>query len=119
MAEALSTQHWNQQLLCAQMPGLYYDTAGVGLSMVAVVQVEAYMYVDGRNRMRMRVYNVLDDIKRQHAFEPIITPPFESSDSKPRVDWHRFHNTRSDLEPETLSGEEKSAELQLRAPCPV
>lgn len=57
-------------------------------------QAEAYMYVTSQNRMRMRLYNVLEDIKRQHAFLPIITCPSESSDFKPRVDWVRFHHTR-------------------------
>lgn len=59
-----------------------------------MLQMEAYMYVNSQNRMRMRLYNVLEDIKRDHAFEPIITPPFESPDLKPRVDWVRFHHTR-------------------------
>lgn len=58
------------------------------------VQAEAYMYTNSQNRMRMRIYNVLEDIKRQHAFEPIITSPLDSPDYKPRVDWVKFHATR-------------------------
>ena len=42
----------------------------------------------------MRIYNVLEDVRREHAFVPIITPPSESPDLKPRVDWVRFHETR-------------------------
>ena len=51
-------------------------------------------YCNAQNRMRMRIYNVLEDVRRGHAFVPIITPPSESPDLKPRVDWVRFHETR-------------------------
>jgi hypothetical protein len=61
---------------------------------VVILQAEAYQYLSGQNRFRMRVYNVLEDVKRQHAFEPIITSPTDSPDYKPRVDWVRFHSTR-------------------------
>ena len=53
------------------------------------------MYINSQNRMRMRLYNILEDVKRQHAFESIVTSPLDSPDYKPRVDWVRFHNTRS------------------------
>ena len=58
------------------------------------LQIEGYMYVNSQNRMRMRIYNVLDDVKRNHAFEPVVVAPSDSPDFKPRVDWLRFHSTR-------------------------
>jgi hypothetical protein len=39
------------------------------------VQLEGYQYSCSQNRMRMRMFNVLDDVKRQHGFCPIITRP--------------------------------------------
>lgn len=62
-------------------------------SCIAVV-AEAYQYMNSQNRMRMRIYNVLEDVKRQHAFESIVSSPLDSPDYKPRVDWVRFHTTR-------------------------
>lgn len=38
-------------------------------------QVEGYMYSGSQNRMRMRIFNVLDDVKRDHGFAPIVTRP--------------------------------------------
>ncbi len=39
------------------------------------MQLEGYQYSCSQNRMRMRMLNVLDDVKRQHGFCPIITRP--------------------------------------------
>ncbi|KAK9916760.1 hypothetical protein WJX75_006642 [Coccomyxa subellipsoidea] len=58
-----------------------------------VVVVEGYMYSGSQNRMRMRIFNVLDDVKREHGFAPIVTRPADSPDFKPRVNWSRFHET--------------------------
>ena len=33
------------------------------------------MYSGSQNRMRMRIFNVLDDVKRDHGFAPIVTRP--------------------------------------------
>ena len=38
-------------------------------------QLEGYQYSASQNRMRMRMFNVLDDVKRQHGFCPIVTRP--------------------------------------------
>jgi hypothetical protein len=51
------------------------------------------MYTSSQNRMRMRIYNVLRDVKKDHAFYPIVTSPADSPDFKPRVNWGRFHDT--------------------------
>lgn len=45
------------------------------------IQLEGYQYSCSQNRMRMRMFNVLDDVKRQHGFCPIITRPA----GKPRL----------------------------------
>lgn len=39
------------------------------------MQVEGYQYASAGNRMRLRMFNVLDDVKRDHAFAPIVTCP--------------------------------------------
>jgi hypothetical protein len=39
------------------------------------LQVEGYMYSGSQNRMRMRIFNVLDDVKRDHGFVPLVTRP--------------------------------------------
>ena len=51
------------------------------------------MYCNSQNRMRMRIFNVLDDVKREHGFAPIVTRPADSPDFRPRVNWSRFHET--------------------------
>ena len=51
------------------------------------------MYVNAQNRMRMRIFNVLDDVKREHGFAPVVTRPADSPDFRPRVNWSRFHET--------------------------
>ena len=51
------------------------------------------MYSNAQNRMRMRMYNVLSDVKRGHGFLPIVTPPYNSPDLKPHVNWNAFHHT--------------------------
>ena len=56
-------------------------------------QVEGYMYSNAQNRMRMRIFNVLDDVKREAGFAPVVTRPADSPDFKPRVNWSRFHET--------------------------
>ncbi len=33
------------------------------------------MYSGSQNRMRMRIFNVLDDVKRDHGFAPVVTRP--------------------------------------------
>ena len=38
-------------------------------------QVEGYQYATAANRMRLRMFNVLDDVKRDYAFAPIVTVP--------------------------------------------
>jgi hypothetical protein len=43
--------------------------------------------------MRMRIFNVLDDVKREHGFAPVVTRPADSPDFRPRVNWSRFHET--------------------------
>jgi hypothetical protein len=37
--------------------------------------VEGYQYASAGNRMRLRMFNVLDDVKRDYAFAPIVTVP--------------------------------------------
>lgn len=51
--------------------------AGAPLRGIACLcaQVEGYMYSGSQNRMRMRIFNVLDDVKRDHGFAPIVTRP--------------------------------------------
>ena len=39
------------------------------------MQVEGYQYQASQNRMRMRIFNVLQDVKQQHAFVPIVSRP--------------------------------------------
>ena len=51
------------------------------------------MYSNAQNRMRMRIFNVLDDVKRESGFAPVVTRPADSPDFKPRVNWSRFHET--------------------------
>ncbi len=41
----------------------------------AGAQVEGYMYSGSQNRMRMRIFNVLDDVKRDYGFAPVVTRP--------------------------------------------
>lgn len=65
----------------------------MGLESPRGPQVEGYMYTNSQNRMRMRMYNVLRDIKREQAFYPIVTSPADSPDFKPRINWGRFHDT--------------------------
>ncbi len=54
-----------------------------------VVVIEGYQYCNAQNRMRMRVFNVLDDVKREAGFAPVVTRPADSPDFKPRVNWSR------------------------------
>lgn len=71
------------------------------------------MYKASQNRLRMRMYNVLKDIKRQHAYVPIVIRPALSPDYRPRVNWSNFHETvpleqapslyKSTLAPRTLA----------------
>lgn len=71
------------------------------------------MYKASQNRLRMRMYNVLKDIRRQHAFVPIVMRPSLSPDYRPRVNWSDFHETislekaptlyRSSLAPRTIA----------------
>ncbi|KAK9805912.1 hypothetical protein WJX73_004138 [Symbiochloris irregularis] len=58
-----------------------------------VVVCEGYMYKASQNRLRMRMYNVLKDVRRQHAFVPIVIRPSLSPDYRPRVNWSEFHET--------------------------
>lgn len=51
------------------------------------------MYKASQNRLRMRMYNVLKDVRRQHAFVPIVIRPSLSPDYRPRVNWSEFHET--------------------------
>ena len=37
------------------------------------MQVEGYQYRASQNRMRMRIFNVNEDVKQQHAFVPIVS----------------------------------------------
>lgn len=52
-------------------------------------QVEGYWYCNRQNAVRMKTYNVLNSVKFDHKFVNIITPPNETHDFKPRVDWSR------------------------------
>lgn len=54
------------------------------------LQVEGYWYCNRQNAVRMKTYNVLNSVKFDHKFVNIITPPSETPDFKPRVDWSRY-----------------------------
>ena len=55
--------------------------------------MEGYQYKASQNRMRMRIFNVLQDVRAQHAFLPIVSRPAASADFKPRINWTAFHET--------------------------
>ena len=79
-----------------------------------LAQVEGYQYKASQNRMRMRIFNVLQDVKAQHAFLPIVSRPAASPGFKPRINWTAFHDTiplaeapslyRQSAVPKTLPG---------------
>lgn len=41
------------------------------------------MYSGSQNRMRMRIFNVLDDVKRDHGFAPVVTRPAGETPTPP------------------------------------
>ena len=47
-----------------------------------LAQVEGYQYASAGNRMRLRMFNVLDDVKRDHAYAPIVTCPSGKAPSR-------------------------------------
>lgn len=54
-----------------------------------VSQVEGYQYASAGNRMRLRMFNVLDDVKRDHAYAPIVTCP-SGAPQRPLTAWSPF-----------------------------
>ena len=53
--------------------------------MLVLLQVEGYMYCNSQNRMRMRMYHCLTDIKLHQRFAPMVSAPDRLSDMKPHV----------------------------------
>ncbi|KAK9825397.1 hypothetical protein WJX81_000403 [Elliptochloris bilobata] len=84
-----------------------------------VVVVEGYQYASAGNRMRLRMFNVLDDVKRDHAFAPIVTCPSESPDYKPRINWSRFHETMPLEEAARTGGRATVEDLQRVSSMPL
>ncbi|KAK9856462.1 hypothetical protein WJX84_003016 [Apatococcus fuscideae] len=62
-------------------------------SAIAVV-VEGWMYSNSQERMRLRIYNVKNSVRPGHGFAPMVTPPHETPELKPRIDWSKFHHIR-------------------------
>lgn len=52
------------------------------------------MYSNSQERMRLRIYNVKNSIRPGHGFAPMVTPPHETPELKPRIDWSKFHHMR-------------------------
>ncbi|KAK9837394.1 hypothetical protein WJX84_010244 [Apatococcus fuscideae] len=62
-------------------------------SAIAVV-VEGWMYSNSQERMRLRIYNVKNNVRPAHGFAAMVTPPHETPELKPRIDWSKFHHLR-------------------------
>ncbi len=52
------------------------------------------MYSNSQERMRLRIYNVKNSVRPGHGFAPMVTPPHETGELKPRIDWSKFHHLR-------------------------
>lgn len=95
----MNGQHGTQAFSCTEpMPACEAQCTCLRLppgltAMACCLQCEGYMYKASQNRLRMRMYNVLKDIRRQHAFYPIVIRPSLSPDYRPRVNWANFHET--------------------------
>lgn len=48
------------------------------------------MYSGSQNRMRMRIFNVLDDVKRDHGFAPVVTRPAGAAPPHPLCLYHEL-----------------------------
>lgn len=57
-----------------------------------VVVINAYMNVNTHNILRQRTYSVGNHLRYGFKFSNIIRHPALSSDRKPRIRWHRFHD---------------------------
>lgn len=53
------------------------------------------MFSTGSNILRQRTYSVLNHIKMDHRFVPIVRHPELQADKKPVVRWARFHDVAS------------------------
>ncbi|KAL6773734.1 IRK1B [Auxenochlorella protothecoides x Auxenochlorella symbiontica] len=60
-----------------------------------VVMLTGYMFSTGSNILRQRTYSVLNHIKMDHRFVPIVRHPELQADKKPVVRWARFHDVAS------------------------
>ena len=52
------------------------------------------MYSNSQERMRLRIYNVKNSVRPGHGFAAMVTPPHETGELKPRIDWSKFHHLR-------------------------
>ncbi|EFN59959.1 hypothetical protein CHLNCDRAFT_133057 [Chlorella variabilis] len=71
-----------------------------------VVVINAYLHVNGQNRLRQRTYTVHNHVRYGYHFQNIVKHPAE--DRKPRVRWAHFHDIQpvEDLRDEMMARED-------------
>ncbi|KAK2080060.1 hypothetical protein QBZ16_002456 [Prototheca wickerhamii] len=57
------------------------------------VLITGYLFINGHNVLRQRTYSVVDNVRVNHRFVPIVKHPDLQPDKLPSVRWGKFHDT--------------------------